>query len=117
MVLYLNIVNHVVNKETNPAGEAEEEGEDDEKYGETGEDEIQDEEQEVLTVVIRITHCPHWPALLSEQRRHVLPISPELVCSPLLHKQQEKLYSRLERLLRREKNNIQRNSEGGMDTK
>ena len=75
LVLYLNIVNHVVNKETNPAGEAEEESEDGEEYRETGEDEIQDEEEEVLTVVIRITHCPHWAALLCQERKHVLHIS------------------------------------------
>ena len=55
-VLYLNIIDHVVNKETNPAGEAEEEGEDEEEHGDAGEDEVQDEEQEVLTVAVRITH-------------------------------------------------------------
>ena len=91
-VLYLNIIDHVVNKETNPAGEAEEEGEDEEKYGEAGEDEVEDEEEEVLTVALRLTHYPHCSALL---RKHVLPISSELVCSAR-HKQQQKLYSRLE---------------------
>ena len=74
--MYLNIIDHVVNKETNPAGEAEEEGEDEEKYGEAGEDEIEDKEEEVLTVALRITHYPHCSGLL---RKHVLPISSELV--------------------------------------
>ena len=54
--MYLNIVNHVVNEDTNPAGEAEEESEDDEQNSQAGEDEIQEEEQEVLAVAVRITH-------------------------------------------------------------
>lgn len=94
--MYLNIIDHVVNKETNPAGEAEEEGEDEEKHGDAGEDEVQDEEQEVLTVAVRITHSPHCCSLLAQQRKHVLPTSSELVWSALHHKQQQKLYSRLE---------------------
>ena len=71
VTFYLNFIDHVVHQHTQTTGEACKEQDDDEDDSQTGEEEVEDEARDVLTLPITLTHClllpPRYRAPLAQK--------------------------------------------------